>query len=139
MKSVVALIGVGVVILMLGAIMLALGSFRGADFAEPHIVLSGETSTVIVLANDVLDDSTTNIGILSTSANDAPVPYLYTAGDHHLTINGLSESDNRTLTITYKVPRLDDFSDIVARFFPMFMVLAGVCIVVGAAVSAFRH
>lgn len=139
MKGVVALIGVGVVILMMGAIMLALDTFRGADFPEPHNVASGNTTTQIVLANPVLDDSTTNIAIVSTQPTDAPIPYLYVALNRQLTITGLDDTVSRTLTITYKVPRLDPFSDIMARYFPAFMILAGLSLVVGASISAFRR
>lgn len=139
MKGVVALIGVGIVILMLGSIMLALGAFRGADFTEPHNVPSGNVTTQIVLANQVLDDSTTHITVVSDESTDAPVPYLYVAGTRTLTINGLDDAVSRTLTITYKVPRLDTFSDTAARFFPAFMILGGIGIVVGAVIAAFRR
>lgn len=139
MKPVIALIGVGLVILMLGAIMLAIGSFRGADFTEPHNVASGNTTATIVLANDVLDDTTVNIEVLSSQSTDAPVPYLYVAATHQLTVNGLDDTVSRTLTITYKVPRLDSFTDVAARYFPAFLVLAGIAIVGGAAYSAIHR
>ena len=139
MKPIAALIGLGIFIMMLGAIMLALVTFRGADFTEPHNVVSGNTTALIVLANPVLDDSTTNIGVVSTQATDAPVPYLYVAINRQLTINGLDDTVSRTLTITYKVPRGDTFSDILGKYFPAFLVLAGLCIAVGAAISAFRR
>jgi hypothetical protein len=140
MKPVFALLGVGFVILMLGAVMLALGTFRGAEFTEPHNVTTagGATTTAIVLANEVLDNSTTNIEVLSDDSDDAPVPYLYTENNHTLTINGLAESTTRTLTITYNVPRLDDFTDIASRYLPSFMIIGGIAIVIGSAISAFK-
>lgn len=140
MKPVVAIIGVGILIMLFGGIMAALGNFRGVDYTEPHIVDNGaETTVTIVLANDVLDDSTTNITAASNNADDACVPFLYTPSTRQLVINGLNASDTRTLQITYKVPRLDDFTDLASRYFPAFLVVGCISIVAGVVITAFRR
>jgi hypothetical protein len=132
---------IGLVILFLGGIMWALGQFRGVDFQEPHIQSTGPevTSANIVLANKVLDDSTVNITVVSNNAADAPVPFLYSSTNRQLTINGLNVSDNRTLIISYMVPRLDPFIDVAARYFPAFLIIGCIVAVVGACTLAFKH
>lgn len=139
MKGIVALLAVGVLLLLMGGIMTALADFRGADFEEPHIVDAGPESVTIVLANEVLDDATINVTVASSIATDAPVPYSYTSATRQLVINGLDAANPRTLTITYKVARLDSFTDIAARFYPAFMIIGAIAIVAGAVVSAFRR
>jgi hypothetical protein len=141
MKAAMTFIMVGMVILFLGGIMWALTQFRGADFQEPHIIATagGVTSKVVVLANPVVDDSTVNIKLVSNNVNDAPVPFSYSSISRQLTINGLNESDTRTLTIDYLVPRLPDFIDLFARFFPAFLIIGCIIAIAGACVAAFRH
>ena len=141
MKAAMTFIMVGLVILFLGGIMWAIGQFRGADFQEPHINTTGSnvTSAIFVLANPVMDDSTVNIKVVSNNVNDAPVPFAYSSINRQLTINGLNASDTRTLTIDYLVPRLPDFIDLLARFFPAFLIIGCIVAVVGACVAAFRH
>ncbi len=140
MKAAMTFIMVGLVILFLGGIMWALGQFRGADFQEPHILVTagGITSKVVVLANPVLDDSTVNVKLASNNVSDAPVPFEYNSVNRQLTINGLNESDTRTLTIDYLVPRLPDFVDLVAKFFPAFLIIGCIVAVIGACVLAFK-
>ena len=141
MKVAGGLLGIGLFIVFLAGIMWALGNFRGVDFTEPHILTttSNQTSTNIRLANSVLDDDNTNISIISNNDNDAPIPYAYTAVNKTLNVTGLNPSDNRTLTITYKVPRLDSFTDFSARFFPSVLIIGCILAVIGIVVTAFRH
>ena len=141
MKAVTALIGVGIVLMMLGGFMAAIQSFRGANFTEPHIIATagGQTTATFTLAAKVMDADNTNVVVLSSNALDAPIPFEYASSTRQLTVNGLNESDTRTLTITYPVSRLDGFSDTAARFFPAYLILACICIVGGAAYSAFRR
>ncbi|RPJ58913.1 MAG: hypothetical protein EHM12_07400 [Dehalococcoidia bacterium] len=141
MKGVAALIGVGIVFMMLGAIMLGLNNFRSVEVTAPYNVTTGgaETTYTVTLANDVLDDHTYNIEVISDDTDDAPIPYTWTKATKQLLVSGLAESTTRTLTVTYKVPQLDDFTDLAARFLPMFIMLGGIGIVVGSAIYAFKN
>jgi hypothetical protein len=142
MKGVVALIGVGVIIMMLGAMMAGINAFRGSTtFTEPHNITTdgNTTNSVIVLANEILDDATTNVTVVSTETTDAPVPYAYVAATHQLTVNGLAISKSRTLTIAYKVPSIDSFTDVAARYFPMFLILGAIGIVGGVIYGAVQN
>ena len=141
MKAAMTFIMVGMVILFLGGIMWAIGQFRGADFQEPHIITTaaGVTSQVLILANPVLDDTTVNIKLASNDINDAPVPFTYNSVGRQLTINGLNASDTRTLIVDYLVPRLPGYIDLLASFFPAFLILGCIVAIVGACVAAFRH
>ena len=140
MKAAAGMIGIGLFLLFLGGIMWALGNFRGVGFTGPHIIATdAETSVNIVLANEVVDNATTNITVVSSNSDDAPVPYLYTSVNRQLTINGLNPSDTRTLTVTYKVPRLDDFTDFAARFMPTVLIIGSIMAAIGIVIAAFRH
>lgn len=141
MKGVMALIAFGLVIMMFGGVMFGLDNFRGKDFTEPHIFVSGEgiTTVTYILANPVMDSTTANVLVVSSIVDDAPVPFQYTAVNRQLVINGLAASDNRTLTITYKVARLDAFTDTVAHYIPAFLLLGGLAIIGAAAYSGFQN
>ena len=140
MKAAATFLLVGMVIFFTGGMMWALGQFRGADFQEPHIIAtSGSTTAIIVLANTVLDDSTVNIKLVSNNVGDAPVPFTYTSISRQLTINGLKDNDSRTIIIDYLVPRLPDFVDLFAKFFPAFLILGCIVAIVAACVLAFKH
>jgi hypothetical protein len=141
MKAAMTFIMVAMVILFLGGVMWALTQFRGADFQEPHIIATagGVSSQVIILANPVVDDSTVNIKLVSNNVLDAPVPFSYNSVGRQLTINGLNPGDTRTIIIDYLVPRLPDFIDLFARFFPAFLIIGCIIAVVGACVLAFKR
>jgi hypothetical protein len=143
LKSVIALFGVGLFLLFLGvAMMPALSSFRGVPVDAPYnitLVGSDNTTATVTLANDVLDDNKVNITALSTNENDAPVPFTYTANNRHLTVTGLQQNASRTLTLTYKVARLDGATDMAARFLPTFLIIAAIAVVAGAAKSAWDN
>lgn len=140
MKGVMAIIGVGVIVMMLGAIMWGIKDFRGDDFTEPHIITTtAETSAIIVLANEVLDDSTVNISITSNNSDDAPIPYHYASNGRQLTITGLNDNDSRTMSVEYAVPTQNIFVDVLARYFPVFLILGLLAIVVGVIVIAVQN
>lgn len=141
MKAAVIFIAAGIVMMMMGGVMTAIHTFRGADFTEPHIIATagGVTSDTITLAADVMDGDNTNVKLSSTNVLDAPVPFAYVASSRQLTVNGLNASDTRTLTITYPVLQVDGFTDTAARFFPAYWILGVICLIGGAAYSAFRH
>ena len=127
---------------MLGGIMLAIGNFRGLEVTEPHnITLTGSdnTTATVILANDILDDNKVNVTIVSPDVNDAPIAYDYTAATKRLTITGLQPDTSRQLSVVYLHPRLDDATDFLARFMPTFLLLAGLGLVIGAAVGAYRE
>ncbi len=141
MKPIAALFGVGLFIAFLGAaIMPALQNFRSQDVTEPHNVTTAAdiTTADIVLANDLLDGNKVNVAITSPDPDDAPVAWEYVEATHKLTISGLQADTTRQLSVTYKVPRLDGASDLAARWLPTFLIIAGIAIVVGCAVSAFH-
>ena len=138
MKSVYAMFGVAILCLFLGGIMGALDAFRSMDVTEPHNVnLTGSdnTTATILLANEVMDDNKVNISIYSPNVNDAPVVYDYVSATRRLTVTGLAPDTTRQLSVVYKVSRLDNIVDLMARFFPAFFVLGLIAIVVGAAVA----
>ncbi len=138
MKGVVALIGVGVIILLMGAIMAALTGFRSVEITAPYnVTTDGSTQQgAVVLANDVLDDNKINIEVSSSDQDDAPVPFTYVPSTNTLTVTGLAVSTTRTLTVIYKVSSLDGVLDVLARYFPLFLILGALGIVAGIIAGA---
>lgn len=141
MKSVMILIGVVVVIMMLGAMMLALNTFRAEAITAPYNVTTDGSTTqaTVTLANPVLDDNKINITVTSSDQDDAPIPFTYVAATDSLTITGLAISTTRTLTVVYDTPAQDGVVDILARYFPVFLVLGIIAIVAGLIYTAVQN
>ena len=142
MKSLTLMIGACVVILLLGAVLAGIEAFLMTDQVEPYNVTTGAaTTTTIPLTHDVFGDETLNISISSNVTEDAPVPQTYTAASNEVLISGLSENTTRRLTITYKVDALWYFPgvNLAARFWPVFIVLGVLGLVVAAVISAQRR
>jgi hypothetical protein len=141
MKAIVTLIGVVVVIMMLGAMMLALNAFRGTEISAPYnVTTDGSTEeATVVLANDVLDDNLIHIAVTSSDGDDAPVPFTYVESTKSLTITGLAISTTRTLTVVYQAVAQDGIVDLLAKYFPVFLILGIIAVVAGIIYSAVEH
>lgn len=141
MKGIMTLVGVVIIIMMLGAMMAAVVTFRSTDVtASYNVTTDGNTTqTSIVLANDVLDDNKVNITVTSSDTDDAPIPYAYTESTKTLTVTGLAISTTRTLTVVYKVASQDGIVDTLAKYFPVFLVLGLISIVVGIIYTAVQN
>ena len=142
MKPVMLIIGAIMVILLLGATLTAIQSFRGGDYTDTfNVTTTNETSVSKVLSQSLLDDVTANAVISSNCTDDAPVPSSYTSATKALVIAGLETSTQRILTVAYKYPQLDTYwgADLGARAWPLFLVLGVIGIIAGAVYSATRR
>jgi hypothetical protein len=141
MKGVMTLIGVVVVIMMLGAMMLALNTFRAEAITAPYnVTTDGSTEqAAVTLANDVLDDNKINITVTSSDQDDAPIPFTYVASTNVLTITGLAISTTRTLTVIYDTAAQNQIVDLLAKYFPVFLILGIIAIVGGLIYTAVQN
>ena len=142
MKSVGTLIGACLIILLLGAVLAGITSFRSAEYEEPHNVTTagGVTTANITITQDLFNDDTAFATIASNDTDDAAVPSSYTTSTNTLSISGLAASTTRQLTVTYRYGQLGDYwgADLGARVWPLMIVLGVIGVIVGAVVSAYK-
>ncbi len=133
------LLGACFILLLLPSVLPAMNQFRSTDFTEQHgtvTTAAGVTSANVTLSQDLFEDRTSEVSeITSTFVNDFPIASTYTTASNKLLVIGLAASENRTLTIKYKIGRLDDYvgADVGATTWPL-MLLLGVLGVIGASI-----
>ena len=145
MKSLMLLLGAIMIIIMMAAVATAIQDFRSEDYEESHASVTtaaGVTSANLTLTQDLFGDRTAEVNSVTSSFGpDVPLVSTYTAANNHLLISGLAASGNRTLTVDYRIGRLDDFyaSDLAARSWMMFLVLGIIGVVAAAVYQATRR
>jgi hypothetical protein len=70
----------------------------------------GETTETIVLSKAVYESDTFTIEVISDLPSDAPVLVSYNGTTRATVINGLAESENRTLEVSYDTDALNSSS-----------------------------
>lgn len=71
----------------------------------------GETAAGVVLTADLWEDTAAYVtSVTSNNVADTPVAGTYTAATNTLNVTGLAAEDTRTLTVTYQVAALDDYT-----------------------------
>jgi len=142
MKSATMIIGAIIIILLMGATLAAINSFRMAEYEEPHNVITASANTAdIVLSQAVFNDATYNIVVASNLTADAPVPSSYASATKTLTVSGLQEDATRRLTVTYKYDGLEDYyaAGLAARIWPILLGLGVIGLITGAVYNAMKH
>ncbi len=142
MKAVQMFLAAIVLVVLMGAAIEAITSWRSQDYTAPYIVATGAgvTTSDITLTQDLFNSATANVLIVSNNVLDAPIPFAYVSATHVLTVSGLAASESRTLTLTYKIAALDDYpgADLFARFWPALLLLGGVGLVGGGIYAAYQ-
>lgn len=142
MRALQLILGAIVIILLMGAMLAGITSFRTQDYTEQHDVTTGAnvTSSAITLSQELFGAHTYNAEVTSNITADAPIPSSYVEASQALTVTGLDDSNSRRLTVVYKISSLDDYwgADLGARAWPLFLVLGVIGIIVGAVVVAAR-
>jgi hypothetical protein len=142
MKSATLLLAAMIMILLAYPVIVSVNEFRSREYTEPHIVVTDGASTTapVVLVNDLFGDTTANAEVVSSDVDDAPYPSAYVPGTNTLTVAGLAISTTRTLTVTYRIAALTDYpgADLMARFWPIFLILGIFGLIGGAIYNATR-
>jgi hypothetical protein len=137
MKPISMIVGVCIIIVLLGAVLAGITSFRSAQYIEPHNVTTGPgvTTTSLALVKPLFDDDLGYVTITSNDTGDAAIPALYTSATETLNISGLLDSTSRQLSIIYRYNQLTSYigSDIMAKMWPLLIGL-GIFGVIGAAI-----
>lgn len=68
--------------------------------------LEGINNASVTLFDEVYDDDTSTIEIISSDADDTPLYTSYNSTTRLLTFSGLDASTNRTINVTYDVDAL---------------------------------
>ena len=68
--------------------------------------LAGITTANVTLFDEVYDDDTSTISIISSDADDSPLYSSYNSTTRLLTFSGLAESTNRTIDVSYDIDAL---------------------------------
>lgn len=144
MKSPLLLVSAVLVIFLLPATLLSINEFRSVDYGpEPHIIDTavGVTEADIILSQDLLSGRTANVTLASNNTDDAPIPSIYVAATHTLTIIGLNPDDTRTMQVTYKIGALGDYwgADVGTRVWPMLIIVGIFGLMAGAVYNATRR
>ena len=71
-----------------------------------------ETTDNLTLTNDVYNDDTSTLTILSSESSDVPALAAYGESNHTILVSGLSENTTRTLTVTYDIYSLPGWAGI---------------------------
>jgi len=136
------IIGACIVILLLGAVMTGIQSFRSDEYTELHnVTTASANSSSITLTQDLFDGETAYVTLSSNVTGDAPRPSSYTAATNALLVVGLQPSTTRQLTVTYDYSRLSSYwgADLGARAWPLFLILGVIGVIAGAVYAAARR
>jgi hypothetical protein len=140
MRAIEILLGVSVFIILLAAVFGGITSLRSAEYVEPHNIstTAGVTSADIVLTQELFDSQTSWVTITSNYTSDAAIPVSYIAATKTLTVGGLIENHSRRLTITYRYNQLVSYwaADLMARTWPLLLILGSIGLIAAAAYAA---
>ena len=147
MKVVMTIIGVILIILLSGTMLGGIDEAKTDDRTDTILVVTAAnggspTTGTAVLVAELYDDAIANVvSITFNDAREVATPTLYTALTRTLTVGGLNDDASRSLTITYKVDALADYTAVGSffGFLPLIVVIAAVVIVIAAMVGAFKN
>jgi hypothetical protein len=146
MKSVMAIIGVIIILALFGTMMMGLNAAKTDERTDTFAAVAtgmAATTADVVLVTDIFNNSLLSVvSITSDNVGDAPLPDVYTAGSNTLTVRGLKANDTRALTVVYDYDALTGESapaSTVLNIVPIIIVIALLLIIVGAAIAAFAR
>ncbi len=141
-KGILALFGATLIILLMVSTLSGITEFRSDSSTAyyDNTTVAGQTSANVTLVLGVLDDELGNVTSISSNiTTDAPLSYLYTAATKYLLVTGLDDDNTRRLTVIYRYPALSNYTgvDLVAKWWPLFLVFGVIGVVVAAIFRAF--
>lgn len=141
-KGILALFGATLLIVLMAATMTGITNFRATStsYALASTTGGGVTSQNVTLPLAVLDDTVLHVTSV-TSNNTADNPSATAYASKVVTIGGLAASNSRLLTIAYRAPSLDAYTavDLAAKWWPLFLVVGIIGVVIGALVKSFSE
>lgn len=116
----------------------AIYDFRTDEVDETFAVTTaaGVTTANVTLDNELWNDGVAFASATSNSTGDSPTIDTYASATQVLTVGGLAANTTRTLTVTYDISGLDDYTAAegaitkIPVFFILFPVLLGFLVIV---------
>ena len=145
MKTAFTIIGAIIVLVLFGTMLAGIGEAQTDERTDPFgAVVTGGGITVadVVLVVPLYEGNLGNVvSITSDLGTDVPIQTDYTALTQTLEVSGLTASDTRTLTVTYKYGALGNYVGVNSffGFIPLLVGVAVVIIIVGSMVGAFKN
>lgn len=147
MKGILALFGIVALIALFPFLFQLMDNARTDDYAETFVGVAtgvGIVSGNVTLGQDLWSSAITSVNsVTSNETGDSPSANSYNGTSLELTINGLAESDNRTLTVDYKIqsPYLASVTGIDNVFVVIiyFLVLGLIAYLIGVIYSAWTN
>jgi hypothetical protein len=138
MKSLSYIIGLGVVLILLGAFLTGIHNARVTSYSQivPTVTTGGGVySDDVTLIEPLFQDAIPSVLAITSSLSDpleAPSASAYVPATKVLTVIGLKAGETRNLTITYDYGSLDATSDTFMNLLPLLLIVGGViCASVG--------
>lgn len=142
MKAVILLLAAAVLMLMSPAIVDSVTDFRTDEYEAQYVAVTGaaETTTNVVLTEDLFNNSTYNAVVTSNTTGDAPIPTAYVSATNTLTVGGLIAETSNLLTVTYKYNGLSEYTGAGtgAAALPLFLILGIIGLIAGAVYTSMR-
>ncbi len=112
MKIAVVFLGIFILAIALPAVTSSLFDFRTDSLEEEFAIATGGavTTTAVVLANDLWEDSVARAAVTSNDTTEVPTTSAYNATIRELTIANLNPNTGHLLTVTYATPGLEAFA-----------------------------
>ncbi len=143
MKAALLIISACLIILLLPATLVAINSFRAAEYTDTFNNTTGaeQISANLTLSQELFNDDSINLTISSNRTADAPYPNSYASATRILNVTGLVASSTRTFIVEYKVGALGDYygADIATKTWPLFLVIGVIGLIAGAVYNATKH
>ena len=124
-----AVLGIIVIVfgfILFGALLTSVDSWAYTDASTSRTVTTGAGVTTgnITLGNPLYNANLDNISELtSTLDTDDPAPSAYDEDNDVFTVSGLTQSESRTIAVTYLTERTDSYLATFSPYLPFFVLL----------------
>ena len=123
--AVLAVVAVMFLVLVMPSVMNSITDFRTDTFTETYNINLGvgEDNSTVTLSSPLWNSNLAHVEVSSDLNTDTPTPYSYSITPRVLTVQGLTASDNRVLTVSYMTAGLEDYDAVenVSTKTPLFL------------------
>lgn len=144
-RVVVSLIMVVVLLIMFPMVLDATHDLQTDDQTQTFAAVAtgaGVVEADVVLTYDLFSDTIASVtSVTSDNVADTPAASAWTGATNTLTVDGLAESDTRTLTVTYEYDGLTSYSGMssLAGLTPLLLWFAVLAVLIGSMVQAVKQ
>ena len=141
-KSVIGLIGIGVVIILMSVIMSGLKSSATDSRQDSFSVTTtgGQTTAIVGTQELPWKGLTSSVETISSSQPTLDFPLCSFVSGNEVTVSGLDASQTRVLTVTYLYDSNQGFmgASQMATIVPLLLWVGIICLVIGLGMAIFK-